>query len=306
MLATSRVREIVGRPEQPTLDENCRHLLSTKGKQVRATLLLEAARLGAGVDEEKAELAATVVEVVHLATLAHDDVIDDCQVRRGSPTVGARAGNVAAGITGAWLFARALELIAECGDRATERFAEAAKHIVDGEILEIKDLHNVDRTRERYLRSIDGKTAELFALSAHLGALLGGCSEEVVSAMEAYGRALGMAFQINDDLLDLLSVSAVMKKPTGKDLLQGVYTLPVIYAIAESDELRGQLLAGVTEANIRSVTQLVKSTSGVAMAEAECGEHFRAAEEALATVDEARVFHDLLHRSVPAMRQEAR
>jgi heptaprenyl diphosphate synthase len=285
-LSPDAIDQAAGRPSQRTLGAACDHLLSTQGKQLRSLTVLEAARMGPRPSEPAVEMAAAVVEILHLATLAHDDVVDDGRLRRALPTVGVTLGNKASGFSGGWLFARALEIVTRCGRTAVSLFSRAASELCEGEM------------RERYLRAIKGKTASLFALSACLGGQLAGANPQLVERLRCYGIQLGLAFQIADDVLDLLVDEAKLGKPRGGDIRNGVYTLPVLYALEENPELHNRLLDPTANDDLESTIALVTSTAGVSRAVDECSRRVRAAKAAIGEGPEGAELRRLVDRAV--------
>jgi heptaprenyl diphosphate synthase len=224
------------------LNDGCRYIIAGRSKRIRSTILIGAAQFGSRSDSPLVRQSAVAVELFHAATLAHDDVVDDGQLRRGKPAVGAQSGNLTAGFAGGWLFTRAIELIADVGDEAPARLAATASMLCEGEMLEIRDLHNVDRTLDRYLVAIGAKTASLFSFAAWLGATAGDVPRGEVDQLADFGEAVGIAFQIADDIMDLVADDAATGKTPGNDLRQGVYTLPVLYALQRDPSLRDALL----------------------------------------------------------------
>jgi heptaprenyl diphosphate synthase len=255
--------------EDSPLRTSCDYIVSNPGKRFRASLVESAAHYGPRPGDRLVRQSAVAVELFHAATLAHDDVVDDGQVRRGKATVGAHAGNLAAGLSGGWLFARAIELVAEIDAEATSRFAEATSVVCCGEMLESRDLFDVDRSRDRYLEAIEAKTARLIAFSAWLGAKVGGASPEVAECLNRYGEAVGMAFQIADDILDLVGHEARTGKTPGSDLRHGVYTLPTIVAMEAEPELKQALISEPSEAELPDLVARIRRTGAVDVALAE-------------------------------------
>lgn len=264
------------------LARTCRHVLRTDGKQLRPNILREAAKYGPRTDDETVQNAAAAVELLHLASVTHDDVIDASDLRRGIETARARFGDRASVLGGGWLFARAVELLADGGDEATRHFCDATARICEGQMLESEDLFNVDRSPQRYLAAIDGKTATLFALSARLGAHLSGADRETVAKLAHYGRDLGLAFQISDDVLDLIAEDLITGKPQGSDLRRGVYTLPLLYALRANPGLAKLLQE--PDASSEGLGQLVKEISaagGFEQALADCSRYVDSAKAAV-------------------------
>jgi heptaprenyl diphosphate synthase len=263
------------------LRDGCAYIVSSPGQRFRASLVLDAASYGPRPDDPQVVQAAVAVELFHAATLAHDDVVDDGKLRRGRPAIGARSGNLTASLAGGWLCARSCELVAELGDEAAASFAETTAAVCDGEMLEFGDLHDAGRTRDRYLAVIEAKTASLFAFSAWLGATAGGASPAGAEALRRYGLALGMAFQIADDILDLLASPEQTGKTPGSDLRQGVYTLPVIGAIAADPDIAAELRDDPEPHELPGLVERILATSSLATAQVECAEWIERARAAL-------------------------
>ena len=215
----------------PTLGEVARHLVDAGGKRFRPLLVALAAQFG----DAKADaivLAATVVELTHLATLYHDDVMDEAPVRRGAPSANARWGNSIAILTGDFLFARAADIAADLGPEAVRIQARTFARLVHGQIAETVGPREADPI-EHYLRVIADKTGSLIGTSARFGAMFSDAPAHAVEALASYGDTIGVAFQLSDDLLDIASESAESGKTPGTDLREGVPTLPVLYALAD-------------------------------------------------------------------------
>jgi heptaprenyl diphosphate synthase len=263
------------------LAASCRYIVSTPGKQFRAAVLEGAAGYGERTADPLIRQSAIAIELFHAATLAHDDVVDDGRLRRGKETIGAHAGNLAASLSGGWLFARAAEMIAAAGEEASILFAEAAAVVCEGEMWESRDLHDVDRTCERYLAVIGAKTAKLIAFSGWLGAAVSGAPADTRERLESYGEAIGMAFQIADDIIDLVGDPAQTGKTPGNDLRQGVYALPTIYALREDACLRDSLLHGPEENDLPELVERIRATGAVERALEECRDWIERAAEAL-------------------------
>jgi len=232
----------------PLVGEAARHLVDAGGKRFRPLLTAIAAEFGVGGAPEVV-LSATVVELTHLATLYHDDVMDEAQVRRGAPSANARWGNSVAILVGDFLFARAADLAAQLGPDAVRIQAHTFARLVHGQIGETVGPRAAEPV-EHYLWVIAEKTGSLIATSARFGALFGGVPAAGIEALARYGETMGIAFQLSDDLLDIASESLQSGKTPGTDLREGVPTLPVLYALAgdESDttsvRLREILAAG--------------------------------------------------------------
>ncbi|AWD23445.1 polyprenyl synthetase family protein [Fuscovulum blasticum DSM 2131] len=229
------IRERMSSEHAPRIPEVTAHLIEAGGKRLRPMLTLAAARICgyAGTDHRK--LAATV-EFIHTATLLHDDVVDESQRRRGRPTANLLWDNKSSVLVGDYLFARAFQLMVEPGSlRVLDILANASAVIAEGEVLQLTAAQDLATTEDIYLKVIRGKTAALFSAATESGAVLAGAPEDQVQALFTYGDALGIAFQIADDLLDYGGSSAVIGKNTGDDFRERKLTLPVIKAVAKAD-----------------------------------------------------------------------
>jgi heptaprenyl diphosphate synthase len=243
------LRDSVRTPD-PFLADVAMHLIGAGGKRLRPTLTLVSAYAaspfghGAGTAGSPDALTGAVAcELVHLGSLYHDDVIDEAETRRGVPSVNARWSNIVAILAGDFLLARASSLAASLGADVASLLAATIGELCRGQVLELQHLFDVDRTEEEYASAIEGKTAALFATSCRIGGMVSGVGDATLDALTRFGRHLGMCFQIVDDVLDLSSTDDALGKHAGQDLLEGIYTLPVIYMVRESDELR-ELLGG--------------------------------------------------------------
>lgn len=215
----------------PELTEFASHLVQAGGKRFRPLLVALAAQFGAGSHDEVAK-AGVVVELTHLATLYHDDVMDEALMRRGAPSANARWGNSIAILTGDFLFARAADLAADLGPEAVRIQARTFARLVRGQIAETIGPRDADPIAH-HLDVIAEKTGSLIGTSARFGGLFGGASAEETAALAEYGEVIGIAFQLSDDLLDIASESIQSGKTPGTDLREGVPTLPVLYALAD-------------------------------------------------------------------------
>jgi geranylgeranyl pyrophosphate synthase len=212
----------------PDLGAALEHLLSSGGKRIRPALgLLTAQMLGA--PKEKSIILAAAVELLHTATLVHDDLIDGALLRRGNPTMNARWSPPATVLTGDFIFARAAKLAADTNHlELMKLFAEALTVIVNGELTQLFSARGLT-SRDSYYKRIYAKTASLIEMTTRTAAMISPVDESVIEPMRVYGYNLGMAFQIVDDVLDFTGEQAEVGKPVGSDLLQGLVTLPAIY-----------------------------------------------------------------------------
>ena len=212
----------------PDLRAALEHLLASGGKRVRPTVVLLVGNMLGGI-EDKLITVGAAIELLHTATLVHDDLIDGSLLRRGMPTLNARWSPAATVLTGDFLFARAAKLAAEADHLPLMKFfAETLATIVNGELTQLFTSRGLIN-RNNYYQRIYAKTASLFEMSARAGALVSPVDEDMVEAMRLFGYEIGMAFQIVDDILDFSGDQTAVGKPLGSDLLQGLVTLPAIY-----------------------------------------------------------------------------
>ncbi len=225
----------------PFVTEAARHLLAAGGKRFRPLLVLLAAEAGQRPDAAEVITAACVVEITHVGSLYHDDVMDEAALRRGADSANSRWDNLVAILTGDFLFAKSSELTARLGSDAVRIQAETFTRLVEGQILETVRPGPDEDALAHYLDVVAGKTASLIATSARYGARFGGASREVEEALTAYGEIVGSAFQLSDDILDIASDSDESGKTPGTDLREGVSTLPVLMARASQDPADARL-----------------------------------------------------------------
>jgi geranylgeranyl pyrophosphate synthase len=230
VLVQSRLEEVV-RIDYPGVSDLVLGLVRAGGKRLRPLILLLAGR-AFGNDRERLITAGAGVELLHTASLVHDDTVDRSGMRRGRPTLNSVLPSGAVILLGDFLFAQSAMLAAATNSpRVVSIFASTLADICDGQLREMFFAHRLDQSREEYERRIFGKTASLFAGSAEMGAIIGNAPETAVQALRQYGSDVGMAFQIVDDVLDLREDSSQLGKPAGHDLTQGTVTLPtIIYA----------------------------------------------------------------------------
>ncbi|QBY02183.1 polyprenyl synthetase family protein [Rhodophyticola sp. CCM32] len=220
----------------PRIPEVTAHLVEAGGKRIRPMMTLAAARL-CGYDGDAHQKLAATVEFIHTATLLHDDVVDESGQRRGRPTANLLWDNKSSVLVGDYLFARAFQLMVETGSLTVlDILSNAAATIAEGEVLQLSVAQNITTGEAVYCQVIRGKTAALFEAATEVGGVISGAPEAQVKTLAAYGDALGMSFQIVDDLLDWGGASGVMGKNLGDDFRERKLTLPVIRAIARADD----------------------------------------------------------------------
>ena len=230
------------RSRAPFITEAASHLMEAGGRRFRPLLVLLAAEAGETPDSDEVIRAACVVELTHLASLYHDDVMDEAALRRGADSANARWDNHIAILTGDFLFSKSSELTAALGADAVLVQANTFTRLVEGQILETVEPGPGEDPLGHYLDVVAGKTGALIATSARYGAHFGGASREVEEALTTYGEIVGAAFQLGDDILDVASDSTASGKTPGTDLRQGVPTLPVLMARASTDPADARLL----------------------------------------------------------------
>jgi heptaprenyl diphosphate synthase len=250
--------------------ETSRHLVEAGGKRFRPLLVLLAAQLG-DPSAPGVVPAAVVVELTHLATLYHDDVMDEAPLRRGAVSANARWDNTVAILTGDFLFARASDILADLGPDAVRIQARTFERLVTGQIRETVGAGPGEDPVAHYLAVLADKTGSLVATSARFGASFAGVDEGLVTALTAFGEEVGVAFQISDDLLDIVSRSEVSGKSPGTDLREGIATLPVLFVLADDDpadaRLRELVAGPVTDATEHAeALALLRASTGLQQA----------------------------------------
>jgi heptaprenyl diphosphate synthase len=271
------------RDEDPYLSDVAGHLVSAGGKRLRPALAVCAAYAakGLGPVADDAVTGGVSVELVHLGSLYHDDVIDEAETRRGVPSVNARWSNIVAILAGDYLLARASSLAASLGAPVAALLAETIGELCRGQVLELQHLFDVDRSVDIYTDAISGKTAALFATACRVGGMVSAVDDPTLDALTSFGHHLGMCFQVVDDVLDVTATDEALGKPAGNDIVEGVYTLPVIHALGESDELRDLLGRKIDRDALPRARELVAGTDGVDRAVEAARGHAASASEVL-------------------------
>jgi heptaprenyl diphosphate synthase len=280
--------------ESPAMTEMASHLIKAGGKRVRPLFAVAAAATandggagetgGAPNDQEDAITGGVAVELVHIGSLYHDDVIDEAETRRTVESVNVRWGNLRAILAGDFLLARASELAASLGTEVAGLLAATIGRLCEGEVRELQDAYHLARTEADYLAAIDGKTASLFASACRIGGIVGELPRDHIEALTDFGRRYGMAFQVVDDVLDVVATDDELGKPAGHDMAEGVYNLPVLRAFAgpEGDELRTLLGGPIDAAAQARALELVRGGEGVAEAISTAASYVAQAVSALA------------------------
>jgi len=271
------------------VSETALHLVQAGGKRFRPLFTMLAAQLGPRPGSAEVVRASAVVELIHLATLYHDDVMDEATLRRGAVSANARWDNSIAILTGDYLFAQASRLVAELGPDAVRIIAETFAVLVTGQMRETVGVKDGQDPVEHYLQVVAEKTGSLIATCGRYGALFSGADAEQVQRLCRLGDAVGTAFQISDDIIDISSVAAESGKTPGTDLREGVHTLPVLHALtdqgADADRLRVLLDGPVTsDAELAEALALLAVSSGLAKAKATLAGYAEAAHAELAAL----------------------
>ena len=264
-----RALEEAVRADSEMLAETAQYLLAAGGKRFRPMLVLLAGYFGDPADPRLIP-GAVSIELVHAATLYHDDVIDEADSRHGVPSVNSRWSNTVAILTGDYLFARASEISSELGTDVIALLARTIATLCDGQIREVEASGNVDQPEAAYLEVIRRKTGALIATSCRLGGMLSDAPLEDLGVLEAFGASLGLAFQLSDDIMDVTSSAAELGKEPGVDMKEGVYTLPVLAALrrgARAAELRALLTGGPPEGErLDRALEIVRDPATLAVA----------------------------------------
>lgn len=251
--------------------ETSLHLINAGGKRFRPLFTLLAAQVGPEPDSDDIVTASTVVELIHLATLYHDDVMDSATMRRGAESANSRWDNTIAILTGDFLFAHASRLVADLGPEAVRIIAETFAELVTGQMRETRGPQPGEDPVAHYLAVIAEKTGSLIATAGRYGGMFAGCPPEHVDSLQRFGAIIGTAFQISDDVIDIASASQNSGKTPGTDLREGIQTLPMLYALQETgpdaDRLRVLLAQPITDdAEVDEALALLRSGSGLARA----------------------------------------
>lgn len=256
------------RSELPMLADAARHYAAAGGKRVRPGFAIASAATGQLIPEPAAQAVidgGVAVELVHLGSLYHDDVMDEATTRRSVQAANDRWGNVVTILVGDFLLAQSSIIASSLGTEVTELLGRTIAELTDGQIRELQDTDNLERTVESYEAAIAGKTASLLACACRVGGITGELERPSIEALTEFGYAYGMAFQIVDDLLDVLATSEQLGKPAGNDILEGNFTLPVIRALNSDvgDQLRTMVEAGLTPETRDQALILVRMSPGI-------------------------------------------
>jgi len=270
------------------INQVAEHIIGGGGKRLRPMLVLLAAQACEYRGRDHVLLAA-VVEFIHTATLLHDDVVDESDLRRGRSTANALWGNAASVLVGDFLYSRAFQMMVEADDMRVMRIlADTTNQIAEGEVLQLLSIHNPDTDEAAYLRVIERKTAVLFAAATRLGGLLAGVTPAQEEALASFGLNLGFAFQIADDVLDYVSDAGTLGKNIGDDLAEGKATLPLIYAIERAPAEQAASLRRAIETggldSLDNIVAAIRDTGAIERARQRAQDYANAAKAALSAV----------------------
>jgi octaprenyl-diphosphate synthase len=292
----------------PLVSQVAEHIVAGGGKRLRPLIVLLSAHAAAGgraLSGDQHHQAATLIEFIHTATLLHDDVVDHSSMRRGRETANAVFGNEASVLVGDFVYSRAFQMMAAIGvQRVMEIMADATNVIAEGEVLQLMNAQDPDTTEERYLEVIYRKTAQLFEAGAQVAAVLCGGTAESQRALAAYGKHLGTAYQLIDDVLDYRSDPSTRGKNLGEDLSEGKMTLPLIHALRNAGEADGALIRnailhageGAQRAgDIKRIIAAIDASDSMGYARSRAEAESRAAVDALGAVP-ASAYRDALAR----------
>jgi octaprenyl-diphosphate synthase len=280
------------------INQIAEHIIGGGGKRLRPMLVLLAAQ-AAGYRGRDHVLLAAVVEFIHTATLLHDDVVDESDLRRGRKTANALWGNAASVLVGDFLYSRAFQMMVEADEMRVMRIlADTTNRIAEGEVLQLLNIHNPDVDEAAYLRVIERKTAVLFCAATRLGGLLGGVPAAQEEALADYGLNLGYAFQIADDVLDYVSDAGTLGKNIGDDLAEGKATLPVIYALERASPPQAASLRRAIETggldSLDNIVAAIRDSGAIERALAKAQKYADAAKAALSTMPQSTARDALL------------
>lgn len=260
------------------------YIIGAGGKRLRPAVLLLIGRALGSHGNAHLELAATI-EFIHTATLLHDDVVDESQLRRGRPTSNAAFGNAASVLVGDFLYSRAFQMMVDVGSmRVMEILADATNRIAEGEVLQLLNVHDPSVTELRYMQVVERKTATLFEAAARIGAVLAGADEATESRCATYGASLGKAFQIIDDVLDYSGQVDELGKQLGDDLREGKVTLPLIHALATASGPERALIENAVKdggGDFTAIGQIVQKSGSLHYARRRAEQEAKAAHDAV-------------------------
>ncbi len=269
------------------LDQVTTHLIYAGGKRLRPILAVVSATMGERPATREDLMGGVSVELMHLASLYHDDVMDEAEIRRNVDSVNARYGNLIAIVGGDYLMARSAGIAADLGVEVAGLMAHTLAWLTRGQVAEVRTIFSVNRSEADYYEAIEGKTAALMSASCRIGALTAAHLPEVSDALTEFGRCFGMVYQLRDDVLDVIAVDNELGKPAGQDLAEGIYNLPTLVALSDDkvgDELRALLGSPLDDDDRERARKLVVASGGVEATIAAARGFLATADDALSVV----------------------
>jgi octaprenyl-diphosphate synthase len=296
-LFDKRLTEVL-KGDSPLITSIARHLLKTKGKRIRPAFTFLASRAAENFTEHTVD-ASLAIELIHTATLLHDDVVDNADMRRGQETVNFKWTNLISVLMGDYLFAKSFRLMSGIGSiELVDAVSLATERVSVGELRQIEESTNYDLSEEEYIKIISDKTASLFAVACETGPILAGENSTAREKFAFFGEKIGIAFQIADDLLDYVGDAGVTGKEPGNDLVTGKVTLPLIYTLNSGDKkIRGDILSilgnGVGKGGFARVLKYITETGGIDYAYRRAAEIAEEALEAVAGLNDSDYYRAL-------------
>ena len=272
------------------LDSVTTHLIHAGGKRLRPLLALASATSGERPATREDLLGGGSLELMHLASLYHDDVMDEAEIRRNVDSVNARYGNLIAIVAGDYLMARSAGIAADLGAESASLMARTLAWLTRGQVSEVRTAFSLERTEADYFEAIEGKTATLMSSSCRMGAMTANHSSDTTEALTEFGRCFGMVYQLRDDILDLIATENQLGKPAGQDLAEGIYNLPTLFAFNDAsvgEELRGMLGRPLDDDERERARKLVVATDGIERTIAAAKRYLDLSHEALWVVPSA-------------------
>jgi len=271
----------------PFLDQVTTHLISAGGKRLRPLLAIASATGGEREASQDDLLGGVALELMHLASLYHDDVMDEATMRRNVESVNSRFGNLVAIVAGDFLMARSAAIAADLGTEIAGLLARTLALLTRGQVSEVRTAFDINRSVADYYEAIGGKTAALMSSACRVGGLTARSDPGTLAALTAFGHELGIVFQLRDDILDITAVDGQLGKPAGQDLAEGIYTFPVLVALKDpgvGDELAALLGRALDEPEREKARSLVAGTEGIARSMDEARRHVELAAQAASTL----------------------
>jgi octaprenyl-diphosphate synthase len=274
------------------------YIIAAGGKRLRPAVLLLLAR-ALGYRGDAHVLLAAVIEFIHTATLLHDDVVDESELRRGRPTANAHFGNAASVLVGDFLYSRSFQMMVDAGEMRVMRIlSDATNRIAEGEVLQLMNVHDPSVDEQRYLEVVGRKTAALFEAAARIAAVIAGASADLEQAAARYGAGLGIAFQMVDDMLDYSGQVEEIGKRLGDDLREGKVTLPLIHAMRLADDSQRQRIEKAVReggGNFAEIARIVQTNGSIAYVRSRAADESARAEAAVRLLPPSVFKDSLLH-----------